>query len=132
MLIKQASDLNSSLLNQIVMHRMAEAAFDAQVQRARAHYRRRRDAMLAALARHMPEGVTWTRPEGGLFVWLTLPEGVDASELLKQALEEANVAFVPGGAFFHDARRRNTLRLSFSLPGEEQIERGIAALARLI
>ncbi len=131
-LIKQASDLNSSLLNQIVMHRMAQAAFDAQVETARAHYRQRRDAMLAALARYMPEGVTWTRPEGGLFVWLTLPEGLDTAELLQQALEEANVAFVPGGAFFHDARRRNTLRLSFSLPSEDQIERGVAALARLI
>lgn len=131
-LIKQASDLNSSLLNQIVMHRMAQAAFDAQVETARAHYRQRRDAMLAALARHMPEGVTWTRPEGGLFVWLTLPERLDAAELLQRALDEANVAFVPGGAFFHDARRRNTLRLSFSLPSEGQIERGVAALARLI
>ena len=79
-LVKQASDLNNSTINQMVMHRLAETAYDAQVERARAHYRRRRDAMLAALERHMPEGVTWTRPKGGLFVWVRLPEGVDAAE----------------------------------------------------
>jgi DNA-binding transcriptional MocR family regulator len=131
-LIKQASDLNSPALNQMIVHRLAEAAFDAQVARARAHYRRRRDRLLAALERHMPAGVSWTRPLGGLFVWVTLPDGMDAAALLARSLEEAGVAFVPGGAFFHDGRGRNTLRLSFSLPGEAEMERGIAALARLI
>ena len=131
-LIKQASDLNSATLNQMVMHRMAEAAFDAQVMRGRAHYRRRRDWLLAALQHHMPPGVRWTRPQGGLFIWVTLPEGVDAAALLQRSLEEANVAFVPGGAFFFDDRGRNTLRLSYSLPAEADIDRGIAKLARLI
>jgi DNA-binding transcriptional MocR family regulator len=131
-LIKQASDLNSPTINQIVMHRLAEAAFDAQVVRARAHYRTRRDRLLAALERHMPAGVSWTQPQGGLFVWLTLPEGIDAAALLQRALKDAGVAFVPGGAFFHDGRGRNTLRLSYSLPGEAEIERGIARLAELI
>ncbi len=131
-LIKQASDLNSATINQMVMHRMADAAFGTQVELACAHYRRRRDAMLAALAKHMPKGVTWTRPLGGLFIWLTLPEGIDAASLLQRALDETGVAFVPGGAFFFDGRGRNTLRLSYSLPGEEAIDRGIAGLARLI
>jgi DNA-binding transcriptional MocR family regulator len=131
-LIKQASDLNSATINQMVMHRMAEAAFDAQVERARAHYRRRRDWLLAALERHMPAGVTWTRPHGGLFVWVTLPEGADAAGLLQRSLEEAGVAFVPGGAFYFDGRGRNTLRLSYSLPGEAEIDRGIARLAALM
>ena len=131
-LVKQASDLNSSALNQMVVHRLAEAAFDGQVEQARAHYRRRRDAMLAALERHMPKGVSWTRPGGGLFTWVTLPEGRDAAELLDRSVKEAGVAFVPGAAFFYDGRSRNTLRLSFSLPGEAEIERGIAGLARLI
>ncbi len=131
-LIKQASDLNSAAINQMVMHRMAEAAFGAQVERACGHYQRRRDWLLAALERHMPAGVSWTHPQGGLFVWLRLPEGIDASNLLQRSLEEAGVAFVPGGAFFFDGRGRNTLRLSYSLPGEEEIDRGIAALARLI
>jgi DNA-binding transcriptional MocR family regulator len=131
-LIKQASDLNSATINQMVMHRMAEAAFDAQTARARGHYRSRRNWLLAALEQHMPAGVSWTHPQGGLFVWVTLPEDVDAAALLQRSLEEAGVAFVPGGAFFHDRRGRNTLRLSYSLPGEGEIDRGIARLARLI
>jgi DNA-binding transcriptional MocR family regulator len=131
-LIKQASDLNSAAINQMVMHRLAEAVFDAQAAGARAHYRQRRDWLLAALQRHMPRDVAWTRPRGGLFAWVKLAEAVDAAHLLQRALEEANVAFVPGGAFFFDGRGRNTLRLSYSLPGEADIDRGIAALARLL
>ena len=88
--------------------------------------------MLAALTRYMPEGVTWTEPDGGLFIWLRLPEGQDGARLLERSLGEAGVAFVPGNAFFFDDRSRNTLRLSYSLPGEEEIERGISRLAALI
>ena len=131
-LVKQASDLNSSNINQMVMHRLAETAFGIKVESAREHYRRRRDAMLAALERHMPQGVTWTRPGGGLFVWVRLPEGVDAASLLDRAVNEENVAFVPGAAFFFDGRGRNTLRLSYSLPAEAEIEDGIARLAKLL
>lgn len=131
-LVKQASDLNNSTLNQMVMHRMAEAVFDRRVADACAHYRRRRDAMLAALQRHMPGGARWTEPRGGLFIWLRLPEGVDGAELLDRSLAEAKVAFVPGAAFFFDDRARNTARLSYSLPSEPQIEDGIGRLARLI
>jgi hypothetical protein len=131
-LVKQASDLNNSTINQMVMHRLAETAYDAQVDRARAHYRRRRDAMLAALQAHMPEGVTWTRPGGGLFVWLRLPDGMDGASLLDRAVKDAGVAFVPGAAFFHDDRGRNTLRLSYSLATEAEIAEGIARLAKLL
>jgi DNA-binding transcriptional MocR family regulator len=131
-LVKQASDLNNSTINQMVMHRLAESAYDLQVDRARVHYRRRRDAMLTALQRHMPEDVRWTRPKGGLFTWVTLPDAIDAALLLDRAVKEEGVAFVPGGAFFHDGRGRNTLRLSYSLPNEPEIEDGIARLARLI
>lgn len=131
-LIKQASDLNNATLNQMVMHRMAEAAFDERVAASCARYRRRRDAMLAALARHMPNGVSWTEPKGGLFTWLRLPEGLDGAVLLTRSLAEARVAFVPGSAFFFDDRMRNTARLSYSLPSEDRIEEGIARLARLI
>ena len=131
-LIKQASDLNSATINQIVMHRMAEAVYGAQVASARDHYRRRRDAMLAALERHMPAGARWTRPDGGLFVWLQLPDGCDAAGLLERAVAQAGVAFVPGAAFHYDGRGRNALRLSYSLPTEDQIEDGIARLAKLI
>ncbi len=136
-LIKQASDLNSPLANQMVMHRLAESAYDRQVAVARRRYRTRRDRMLAALARHMPKGVTWTTPEGGLFVWLKLPAGVDGAELLKRSVDRAKVAFVPGRAFFADrtgadSTGADTIRLSFSLAGEEEIETGIARLASLV
>jgi DNA-binding transcriptional MocR family regulator len=131
-LVKQASDLNNATINQMVMHRLAEAVYAERAETASTHYRRRRDAMLAALARHMPEGTTWTRPNGGLFVWVRLPEDVDSARLLDRAVKEAGVAFVPGTAFFHDGRGRNTMRLSYSLVGEKDIEQGIARLARLI
>jgi len=131
-LVKQASDLNNATINQMVMHRLAETAYDAQVERARAHYRRRRDAMLAALRRHLRQGVAWSEPKGGLFTWVHLPNAIDAAALLDRAVQEAQVAFVPGAAFFHDGRGRNALRLSYSLAGETEIEAGIARLMRLL
>lgn len=131
-LIKQACDLNSSLINQMIMLRLAEDDFDGQVARARSHYRVRRDAMLAALETAAVPGVSWTRPEGGLFVWVTLPDSVDAGDLLPRAIAEAGVAFVPGGAFFTDDTGRNTLRLSYSLASEAQIRDGVAKLCALI
>ena len=130
-LLKQGADLHTSTINQIIMHHAALDSFDAQVTRVRSVYRTRRDAMLAALARYAPEGVRWTRPEGGMFVWVTLPEHLDAADLLKQALR-ADVAFVPGSAFFADGSGRNTMRLSFSLCDEAQIEGGIYKLCGLI
>ena len=115
-LIKQASDLNNSTINQMVMHRLAETAYDAQVERARAHYRRRRDAMLAALERHMPEGATWTTPQGRPVRVGAPARGRRRARRCSSARsKEAGVAFVPGAAFFHDGRGRNTLRLSYSL-----------------
>lgn len=131
-LIKQASDLNVSALNQRAMYRLAETRFDDLVATAVAHYRVKRDAMLAALEAHMPAGVSWTRPEGGLFVWLTLPAQISAAELLPQAVAEAKVAFVPGGAFFHDGNGANTIRLSFSLPSTAEIHDGVRRLAQII
>jgi len=131
-LVKQASDLNNATINQMVMHRLAERTYDAQVERACAHYRRRRDAMVAALERHMGQGVGWTEPKGGLFAWVRLPDAIDAAGLLDRAVAQARVAFVPGAAFFHDGRGRSALRLSYSLADEAQIEAGIARLARLI
>ncbi|MBO0743076.1 MAG: PLP-dependent aminotransferase family protein [Hyphomicrobiaceae bacterium] len=131
-LVKQASDLNNATINQMVMYRLAEQAYDDQVQRACGHYRRRRDAMLAALKRHMRGDVAWSEPKGGLFAWVRLPDTIDTAGLLDRAVEEARVAFVPGAAFFHDGGGRSALRLSYSLADEAQIEAGIARLARLI
>ncbi len=131
-LIKQAADLHSPTLNQIATERVARAMFDDHVAGLRRVYGARRDRMLAALSREMPEGVTWTRPEGGMFVWVTLPEGTDSAQLLERAVREARVAFVPGGAFFPDGSGRNTLRLSFSCADDARIDEGIARLGRLL
>ena len=130
-MLKQGADLHTASFYQMVMHQVALAGFDTQVERIRAVYRTRRDAMLAALDRHAPPGVRWKRPEGGMFVWLELPEHIDAALLLKQAIRQ-DIAFVPGGAFFPDGSGRNTLRLSFSLSDEAQIEVGIFKLCDLI
>jgi DNA-binding transcriptional MocR family regulator len=132
-LVKQAADLHSSTINQMVMHAIAAGHYEAQVEAARALYRGRRDAMLAALEREMlPPGVSWTKPEGGLFVWVTLPEGIDGAELLALAIASERVAFVPGSAFFANDAKPNTIRLNFSSPNETQIAEGIHRLARLI
>ena len=131
-LIKQASDLNCAAINQMVMYRLASETFDAQVARNIAHYRSRRDAMLVALDQSMPKGVTWTKPEGGLFVWVTLPEEIDGAALLARAVAEENVAFVPGAAFFADGTGRNTIWPSFSAANEERIAEGIARLGRIV
>ncbi|MEM7506887.1 MAG: PLP-dependent aminotransferase family protein [Pseudomonadota bacterium] len=131
-LIKQASDLNSSALNQAIIRRLAEQCFDEQVQKVRASYRAKRDRMLAALRAHMPGGVSWSEPKGGMFIWVTLPSHIDAADLLQRAVAEVGVAFVPGRAFFAAGEGSNTLRLSFSLPSVDEIDDGIAKLARLI
>jgi DNA-binding transcriptional MocR family regulator len=132
-LIKQASDLNVSLINQRVMHRLvSDGRHSELITRARAHYRPKRDAMLAALKAHMPSSVNWTRPEGGLFIWLKLPAGMSGASLLKRSIDEAKVAFVPGAPFFHDGSGENTIRLSYSLPDTSEITTGVRSLASLL
>ncbi|WP_181175003.1 PLP-dependent aminotransferase family protein [Mesorhizobium sp. B2-3-6] len=131
-LMKQASDLHSPSINQMVMHRAAEAVFEAQVEKLIGAYRERRDGLLGALEANMPEGVTWSRPEGGMFVWVTLPEGADATALLARSVKEARVAFVPGNAFYADGTGRNTLRLSFTLADQRAVSEGISRLAALL
>ncbi len=131
-LMKQAADLHSSTINQIAIHQVAERGFDAQVAKVRKAYSHRRDCMLAALAKYMPDGVSWTKPQGGMFVWITLPKGMDGAKLLAKSLETAKVAFVPGQAFFADGTGANTFRVSFSCANEGMIEEGISRLGKLI
>ncbi len=131
-ILKQAGDLHTSTINQAAMNGVARTVFGAQVEKVRATYAARRDAMLAALQREMPAGVTWTRPEGGMFVWITLPEHFDGAALLAASLESARVAFVPGRAFFADGSGVNTMRLSFSCASAAMIDEGIGRLGRLI
>jgi len=131
-LVKQASDLHSAPLNQIAIARVAAATFDAQVETNQAAYRVRRDAMLAALERHMPDGFNWSRPEGGMFVWVQGPPGLNGRALLERAVMRERVAFVPGQAFFADGSGQECMRLSFSLADPDEIEEGVRRLAAAI
>lgn len=131
-LAKQAADLHCATLNQIVIHRVALEQYDEQVERIVGVYSKRRDAMLNALSRYMPDGVAWTRPTGGMFVWVTLPPYLDGAELLSLSLREEGVAFVPGAAFFADGGTGNALRLNYSLQSEQAIDEGIRRLSGLV
>ena len=131
-LMKQAADLHSSTINQMAVDHVVRRCFDAQVAKIRKSYSRRRDAMLSALERHMPSGTSWTKPQGGMFVWVTLPKGMDGAKLLAKSLETVKVAFVPGQAFFADGSGPNTFRVSFSRADEATIEEGISRLGKLI
>lgn len=131
-LMKQAADLHSPTLNQVATDLVARRIFADHVARIRTTYRARRDRMLAALDREMPRGVRFTRPEGGMFVWVTVAPELDGAALLARAVRDERVAFVPGGAFFPDGSGRNTLRLSFSCASDAQIDEGIARIARLL
>jgi DNA-binding transcriptional MocR family regulator len=128
----QAAELHSSMLDQMIVHQVVAAGFDAQVARLLPVYRQRRDAMLAALDTHMPAGVTWERPAGGMFVWLTLPEGMDSLALLADSLANDKVIFVPGTSFFPDGSGHRYLRLNYTRSDEATIEEGIARLGRAI
>ena len=129
---KQAADLHSPGFNQrLVAEVMKDGFLDRHVPTIRALYKSQRDAMLAAMQREMPEGVTWNTPAGGMFLWVRLPEGMNAITLLPQAVER-NVAFVPGWAFYADQADARTLRLSFVTASVAQINTGIAALGEAI
>jgi len=131
-LLKQGSDLHVSTINQMVAGRLVAEGYDAHLARLRGRYRERAAAMQAALARHMPLGVSWSTPQGGMFVWVRLPEGLDGARLLEAALAEERLAFVPGAPFFAVDPQPNTLRLSYSLPSLDEIEEGVRRLARVI
>jgi 2-aminoadipate transaminase len=94
-------------------------------------YRRRRDTMLDALAEHFPPEATWTRPEGGLFIWATLPDYLDTTDLLARALQE-NVAFVPGRAAYLDGRGGSSMRLNFSGVSEDDIREGVRRIGKIV
>lgn len=129
---KQGADLHSPTLNQMIIAELVEEVLPRQIARVREAYGQRCAAMLAALAERSPAGVHWTRPEGGMFLWLTLPEGLDAEKLLISAVE-AGVAFVPGASFFAaPGEGANTMRLSYVTVPEDRIRAGVGVLADLI
>jgi 2-aminoadipate transaminase len=131
--LKQGADLHTSTFAQIVAYEVARDGFlDEHVKTIRRVYRERRDVMLEALAQHFPPEVTWTRPKGGLFLWVELAPGMDAQRLFETALKE-NVAFVPGDSFYapngHAEAGRRHLRLNFSAAQPDQIREGIRRLS---
>jgi len=129
---KQGADLHTATFNQMVAYEVGKDGFiNEHVKFIRKIYRERRDVMLDTLTEHMPEGVKWTHPEGGLFLWLTLPECINSRELLEAALK-FKVAFVPGDSFYAQGGHNNTMRLNFSNPTPEMINEGIGRLAKAI
>jgi 2-aminoadipate transaminase len=129
---KQAADLHTPIFNQRIVHEVIRnGLLDQHVPTIRARYKVQRDAMEASLERHLSGLARWVRPAGGMFFWLELPETMDAVALLPQAVE-AGMAYVPGAAFYAQAPRANTLRLSFVTAAPAQIEAGVAALARVL
>ena len=105
--------------------------WQGQIGTFRDMYRGRRDAMLEELAEVMPDGITWTKPAGGFFVWLTMPEGLDSQAMLPRGVD-ARVAYVPGSAFYADGQGANNMRLSFCFPPADRIREGVRRLAGVI
>ncbi len=129
---KQGADLCSSNLSQMLIHSyFTNADWRAYVKRLSGLYKERRDAMLDALSEFMPDEVHWTHPEGGLFVWATLPSYLDATAMLPQAVKR-NVAYVPGEGFYANGAGKNCMRLNFSFVEPEKIRRGIELLAEVV
>ena len=131
-LAKQSADLCSPIFDQFVAAKYLEKGyFEKNLEKTIEMYRHKRDYMLECLDKYMPEKVKWTRPDGGLFLFVTLPEGYDTTELFKMAIDQ-NVAFVIGEAFHCDNSGKNTMRLNFSFMDDTNIEEGIKRLAAAI
>ena len=129
-LAKQGTDLHTSTFAQMVAHEVGQHGFiDRHVKVIQQVYQERRDTMLDSLEEHMPDGVSWTHPEGGLFLWVTLPERFDATAIFPKIIEE-KVAYVPGEFFHPLGDGKNTLRLNFSFCTPEKINEGIARLGK--
>lgn len=129
---KQGADLQCATFNQMLVYEVAREGFlDKHIKTLRTMYRERRDAMLNAMAEHFPQSVHRTRPQGGLFLWATLPAGIDAAEILPDAVNE-RVAFVPGASFHANGGGANTMRLNFSNATSQQIHEGIARLGQVL
>ena len=129
---KQGADLHTSSFNQIAVYEVSQNNFlDKHVEVIRATYKERRDAMLEAMDELFPPEVTWTHPEGGMFLFVTLPEGLDATLLLEKAVQK-NVAYVPGEVFHPMGDGKNTMRLNFSYSDPDTIREGIARLGAML
>jgi 2-aminoadipate transaminase len=129
---KQAADLCTSTLSQLMVHAyFAQSRWRDYVESLTELYRDRRDTMLDALAEFFPREAEWTRPHGGMFIWATLPDFIDTTDLLARALRE-NVAFVPGSGAYLDGRGRSSMRLNFSASDGDDIREGIRRIGEVI
>lgn len=129
---KQSLDLCPPVFNQyVVAEHLSSGHLDARLKETVAVYRRKRDLVLAALEKYMPEGISWTRPSGGMFIFMTLPDGFDTTAFSDTALSKG-VAYIPGKMFFTDSRGANTMRLNFSFMEESKLEKGVEILAGAI
>jgi 2-aminoadipate transaminase len=129
---KQGADLHTATFNQLVAHEVSKGGFlDRHIKVIRKVYGERRNVMLGAMDRSFPPEVKWTQPEGGLFLWGTLPEHLNSADVLQTAIEQ-KVAFVPGGPFYATGGGHNTMRLNFSNATNEKIEEGIQRLGKVI
>jgi 2-aminoadipate transaminase len=129
---KQGADLHTATFNQMIAYEVARGGFlDEHVRLIRRVYRERRDVMLEAMEQYFPPGVQWTHPQGGLFLWATLPVELDAKEVLGTAIQQ-KVAFVPGESFFPCGGGQNTMRLNFSYCAPEVIREGISRLGHVL
>ena len=129
--VKQATDLHTATLTQRAVYEVVKDGFlNEHIPTIRKLYHAQAQAMLGALAEHMPAGVKWNQPAGGMFLWLELPEGMDAEDMLKKALER-NIAYVPGTPFYANEPVRNTMRLAFVTVPEEKIRAGVKVLGEV-
>jgi len=129
---KQGADLHTATFNQMIAFEVARGGFlDRHVRLIREVYRERRNVMLQAMEDNFPKAVQWTRPQGGLFLWATLPEGMKSADVLQDAVAE-KVAFVPGSPFFSKGGGENTMRLNFSNAPPAKIREGMARLGRVL
>ena len=129
---KQGDDLHAPTFSQMIAYEIVREGFlEQHVPFLCQTYRERRDIMLAEMEEYFPDNTHWTRPDGGMFLWVTLPEGIDATNVLLEASAQ-RVTFVPGSRFHADDRGDNTFRLSFSNPSPEKIREGIARLGRVL
>lgn len=131
-MVKQGTDLQCNTIGQYeIAEYLKSYDIDSHIDKIREDYRKKRDIMLETMDTFFPDGVSYTRPSGGLFGWVTLPENMDARKLLVECLKE-KVAFVPGGSFFPNGGHQNTLRINFSYATEEQLREGIRRIARVL
>ena len=130
---KQSADLCSTTFSQYIAYEFLNRGYlEPHLEKVKAMYKRKRNIMLAAMEKHFPEGITWTKPEGGMFTWVTMPEHMDSKLILMRAIKEDYVAFVIGSAFYPDKGGKNHMRLNFSHSTDEKIEVGISRLGKTL